>query len=341
PRADPRSVTAQHGSGGRRSAYEAPHGSAARTRVQRRRIEAETVPPLPCTAVSGHAPSSATTARGLCLLGRRRGRLDHAHRRGSRGLVAEPERGREPAPDHLRHQEGDVDAGVREAAREGGAEARAVVALDQQTRDVAALRQPGLRGRRRRPLPAHGVELDRRALRGVRQTIAHDQAQVRARLGERLEGSRERARVVVDVRAPEGDTLDRDRHETSFGWWCAPLLAHLHGSLKDGAGTGNARLYGSMDGRPRPDRRASALLYSTQGVARERAGRRGVRQCIRGTYPHRSGTDLTRVRHSEPAPRPCGLAVFVAPPLLCGRWPPDATARAAERRCSTSWSRPP
>src|SRR5438128_2426734 len=28
----------------------------SRTRVQRRRIEAETVPPLPCTAVSGHAP---------------------------------------------------------------------------------------------------------------------------------------------------------------------------------------------------------------------------------------------------------------------------------------------
>src|SRR3989442_16004995 len=81
---------------------------------------------------------------------------------------------------------------------------------------------------------------------------------------------------------------------------------------------------------------ASALLYSTQGVARERAGRRGVRQCIRGTYPHRSGTDLTRVRHSEPAPRPCGLSVFLAPPLLCGRWPPDATAGAAERRCSTS-----
>src|SRR5437773_11898096 len=29
----------------------------SRTRVQRRRLEAETVPPLPCTAVSGHAPS--------------------------------------------------------------------------------------------------------------------------------------------------------------------------------------------------------------------------------------------------------------------------------------------
>src|SRR6266850_3018253 len=28
----------------------------SRTRVQRRRIEAETVPPLPCTAVSGHGP---------------------------------------------------------------------------------------------------------------------------------------------------------------------------------------------------------------------------------------------------------------------------------------------
>ena len=44
--------------GRRRSAYEAPHGSVApRIRVQRRRIEAETVPPLPCTAVSGPSPS--------------------------------------------------------------------------------------------------------------------------------------------------------------------------------------------------------------------------------------------------------------------------------------------
>src|SRR5438132_3451863 len=45
--------------GRRRSAYEAPHGSVAPgPRFQRRRIEAETVPPLPCTAVSGHAPGS-------------------------------------------------------------------------------------------------------------------------------------------------------------------------------------------------------------------------------------------------------------------------------------------
>src|SRR5205814_1497636 len=35
----------------------------SRTRVQRRRIEAETVPPLPCTAVSGRAPSRALVAR--------------------------------------------------------------------------------------------------------------------------------------------------------------------------------------------------------------------------------------------------------------------------------------
>src|SRR5882724_8200676 len=32
-------------------------GRSLPTRVRRRRIEAETVPPLPCTAVSGHAPS--------------------------------------------------------------------------------------------------------------------------------------------------------------------------------------------------------------------------------------------------------------------------------------------
>src|SRR5439155_26843683 len=46
--------------GRRRKAYEAPTGAVAPgPRVQRRRIEAETVPPLPCTAVSGHAPSTA------------------------------------------------------------------------------------------------------------------------------------------------------------------------------------------------------------------------------------------------------------------------------------------
>ena len=51
--------------GRRRSAYEAPHGSVApRIRVQRRRIEAETVPPLPCTAVSGHAPSVTVPRSG-------------------------------------------------------------------------------------------------------------------------------------------------------------------------------------------------------------------------------------------------------------------------------------
>src|SRR5439155_8618844 len=44
--------------GRRRSAYEAPNRvGRSRTRVQRRRIEAETVPPLPCTALSGRAPS--------------------------------------------------------------------------------------------------------------------------------------------------------------------------------------------------------------------------------------------------------------------------------------------
>src|SRR5439155_19804542 len=55
PRAvNPRSVTAQHGSG---APSERLRGAArvgrSRTRVRRRRIEAETVPPLPCTAVSG------------------------------------------------------------------------------------------------------------------------------------------------------------------------------------------------------------------------------------------------------------------------------------------------
>src|SRR5438874_231116 len=58
-----RSVTRDGGAGRRgrrRSAYEAPNGSVAPgPRVQRRRIEAETVPPLPCTAVSGHASSTA------------------------------------------------------------------------------------------------------------------------------------------------------------------------------------------------------------------------------------------------------------------------------------------
>src|SRR5439155_1550251 len=182
--------------------------------------------------------ASATLApRGLRRLRRRRGRLDQAHRGGGRRLVGEAERGRELAPEHLRHEEHDVDAGVREGARHRGAQARAVVALDQQARDVPALRQPGLGGRGRRPLAAHGVELDGRALRSLRQAIAHDQAQVRARLGERLEGARERARVVVHVRAPEGDTLDGHRHETSFtSGWCAPLLAHLRRSLEGGGG---------------------------------------------------------------------------------------------------------
>src|SRR5207253_10593940 len=36
----------------------------SRTRVQRRRIEAETAPPLPCTAVSGHAPRLGELAGG-------------------------------------------------------------------------------------------------------------------------------------------------------------------------------------------------------------------------------------------------------------------------------------
>src|SRR5213076_3444535 len=81
--------------------------------------------------------SSATLAwRGLRLLRRRRGRLDGERRAGGRGLVAEAEGSRELAPDHLRHEEGDVDAGVREPARHRGAEARTVVALDQQARDV-------------------------------------------------------------------------------------------------------------------------------------------------------------------------------------------------------------
>ena len=51
---------------GRRRSYEAPHGSVApRIRVQRRRIEAETAPPPPRTAVSGHAPIRPARACGL------------------------------------------------------------------------------------------------------------------------------------------------------------------------------------------------------------------------------------------------------------------------------------
>src|SRR5437667_8031885 len=47
----------------------------SRTRVQRRRIEAETVPPLPCTAVSGHASRAAPSrARGSPPDGCRPGR---------------------------------------------------------------------------------------------------------------------------------------------------------------------------------------------------------------------------------------------------------------------------
>src|SRR3989442_3737240 len=62
----------------------------SRTRAQRRRIEAETVPPLPCTAVSGHAP---------------RLRLVYAAQRLGLGLAllrivadaeAEPRAGRDP-----------------------------------------------------------------------------------------------------------------------------------------------------------------------------------------------------------------------------------------------------
>src|SRR5216117_2769928 len=69
-RALARSVTRDGGAGrrGRRLRFDSappravPRSAAARvdrslTRVQRRRIEAETVPPLPCTDVSGHAPS--------------------------------------------------------------------------------------------------------------------------------------------------------------------------------------------------------------------------------------------------------------------------------------------
>src|SRR5207249_4276568 len=46
-----------------------PRSAAARVgrsriRVQQRRIEAETVPPLPCTAVSGHAPSAGAAWGG-------------------------------------------------------------------------------------------------------------------------------------------------------------------------------------------------------------------------------------------------------------------------------------
>src|SRR2546422_1629034 len=46
------------------------------TRVQRRRIEAETVPPLPCTDVSGHASKLPLHARRQTRFDSRRGRPD-------------------------------------------------------------------------------------------------------------------------------------------------------------------------------------------------------------------------------------------------------------------------
>src|SRR2546428_2887873 len=59
----------------------------SRTRVQRRRIEAETVPPLPCTAVSGHAPDMERPVKRalhlpvLVLLEQSRRRSKRPHRR--------------------------------------------------------------------------------------------------------------------------------------------------------------------------------------------------------------------------------------------------------------------
>src|SRR5207244_12366156 len=65
-------------------------------------------------------------------------------------------------------------------------------------------------------------------------------------------------------------------------------------------------------------------------VARERRG--GVPHRIRGTRLHRSDTDLTRICRSATAPRPCCLAMLVAPPLLCGAM---ASRRRAKSRGTT------
>src|SRR3989442_1101370 len=47
------------------------------------------------------------------------GLLDDLHRLGSRGIVLQTQSGREPPPDHLRHDERDIDAGVGESAPSG------------------------------------------------------------------------------------------------------------------------------------------------------------------------------------------------------------------------------
>jgi len=67
--ANPRSVTVvARKRGRRRSAYEAPHVSAAPGPVSIARIEAETVPPLPCDGILGPAPTrdpASASRRGL------------------------------------------------------------------------------------------------------------------------------------------------------------------------------------------------------------------------------------------------------------------------------------
>src|SRR5581483_8699594 len=55
-------------------------------------------------------------------------------------------------------------------------------------------------------------ELDRRALGSLREPIAHHQAEIGARARERLEDVRQDAGLVLDLGAPERDSLHADRH---------------------------------------------------------------------------------------------------------------------------------
>src|SRR5947207_3356825 len=175
------------------------------------------------------APASRAARRGRHLL----------HDAGGLGgcvLVREADRRGELPSDDLRHEERDVDVRVGKAARDRGPEPRAIVALDEQARDVDGLGEASLLRRARHLLSAHRVELDGGALRGVRKTVAHDEAQIGARACQRLERAREHARLVLDVGAPQGDALHGDRHADLLGGELPGKLAQVAPAPKGAGG---------------------------------------------------------------------------------------------------------
>ena len=115
------------------------------------------------------------------------------------------------APDHLGHEEAEVQPGLLQRVGERHTHAGLVVSLDEQA-GQRGRRQSGGLCRVRHPLSRDRVHLDDGLTVVAGNAVAHQHLEVRACGGERSQRLRESSWLVLDLLPPNRDRLHRDCH---------------------------------------------------------------------------------------------------------------------------------